>query len=304
MGMNKNVLIVLIGGFVIAILVAVLVQASLGGKKSDDGGPKTLVLVAAKDLGIGTELGEADLKWQAWPGNAFAGAIVRKEKDEKASEALKGRLVQRVSSGQPLLASYIFKEGKGNLVAATMGKGMRAIAIPVKADTMAGGFISPGDYVDVILTYAVNTDSRENPDIKALVNSNASETILQKIKILAVDQEASREEDKAKIARTVTLEVSREGAEKLALAANMGDLTLALRGIGDEEVSGDSNATTDVQVSRVMRDVAKIQSGGGSGGNIRVYNGGNVEEIRMRKGPDVAPAHGTEETKVHISGGQ
>lgn len=299
--MNKNVLIVLAGGFVVAILVAVLVQASLGGKKVDDGAPKIQVLVAAKDLAIGSELGEGDLKWQTWPGEkAFAGAIVRK-KDEKAAEALKGRLIQRVSAGQPLLSSYIFKEGKANLVAATLGKGMRAVAIPVKADTMAGGFVSPGDFVDVILSYQITTNSRENPTVQALVNKAASETILQNIKVLAVDQEAAREEDKAKIARTVTLEVTASGAEKLALATNMGDLTLALRGIGDNTSTSENTTTTDVQVGKIMQDVARLQgSGEGPGGSVRVYNGATVQDVRTRNAgeliiinnkPDAAPAN-------------
>jgi pilus assembly protein CpaB len=285
--MNKNVLIVLIGGFVVAILVAVLVQASLGGKK-DDTGPKTMVLVAAKDLTVGAELAPGDLKWQSWPGDAFAGAIIRKKEAEKPEEALKGRLVQRISAGQPVLATYVFKEGRGNMVAATLGKGMRAVAIPVKADTMVGGFISPGDFVDVILTYNVEVEARGNTDVQALVSKAASETILQNIKVLAVDQEASREEDKAKIARTVTLEVTTEGSQKLSLAATMGDITLTLRGIGDESVTEQNTATTDVQVGRIQQDVTRMQ-GGGSGGNVRIYNGETIQDVRPR-GAVVDPA--------------
>ncbi len=300
--MNKNVLIVLIGGFVVAILVAVLVQASLGGKKSADTGPKTQVLVAAKDLSIGKELGEGDLKWQTWPGEkAFAGAIVRKD-EQKANEALTGRLMQRVSAGQPVLKSFIFKEGKGNLVAATLGRGMRAVAIPVKADTMAGGFVSPGDTVDVILSYNVSTNSRENPDIAALVSKAASETILENIKVLAVDQEASREEEKAKIARTVTLEVTPQGAEKLALASNMGDMTLALRGIGDDAKNTGANATTDVEVGKIMQDVARMQGAGeGAGGTVRIYEGPSMREVRARGG--AVPIRGeTPEGKTETGG--
>lgn len=280
--MNKNVLIVLAGGFVIAILVAVLVQASLGGKAPDDSAPKLQVLVASKDLAVGSDLTPSDLKWQTWPGDkAFAGAIVR-EAEQKPEEALTGRLVQPVAAGQPVLVSYTFKEGKGNIVAATLGKGMRAVAIPVKADTMAGGFVSPGDFVDVILSYNVSTNSRENPDVQGLVDKSASETILQNIKILAVDQEATRDEDKAKVARTVTLEVTSGGAEKLALAANMGDLTLALRGIGDD-VHTTGSATTDVSVGQTLRDVARLQGvGEGASGRVRVYNGATMEEVRTR----------------------
>lgn len=278
--MNKNVLIVLAGGFVVAILVAVLVQASLGGKKVDNTVASTQVLVASKDLPLGKELAPGDLKWQTWQGEqAFNGAIVRKT-DEKPEDVLTGRLISRVASGQPVLKNYIFKEGKGNLVAASLGKGMRAVAIPVKADTMAGGFVTPGDYVDVIMSFHVTTNSRENPSVQSLVSKSASETVLSNIKVLAVDQEATRsdDEDKAKIARTVTLEVSSQGAEKLALASDMGDLTLALRGIGDTSQS-DNGITTDVHVSKVMQDVARIEGGGGS---IRIYNGDKMEEARTR----------------------
>jgi pilus assembly protein CpaB len=286
--MNKNVMIVLVGGFVVAILVAVLVQASLGGKKTEEQGPKTQVLVAAKDLAVGTELSPGDLKWQTWPGDqAFAGAIVR-EGEQKADEALTGKLIQRVAMGQPVLPTFIFKEGRGNLVAASLGKGMRAIAIPVKADTMAGGFVAPGDFVDVILSYQVATNSRDNPSVASLVSKQASETILQNIKVLAVDQEAARSEDKAKIARTVTLEVSVSDAERLALAANMGDLTLTLRGIGDEAKIEGASTTTDVQVGQIMQDVARLQGGGsGPGGSVRVYNGDAVEDVRTRSGGDI-----------------
>lgn len=280
--MNKNVLIVLIGGFVVAILVAVLVQASLGGKKSTDPGSATYVLVAAKDLSVGTDLAPGDLKWQAWPGNAFSGAIVRKKEGDKAEDALKGRMVQRVTAGQPVLGTYIFKEGRGNLVAATLAANMRAMAIPVKANTMVGGFISPGDYVDVVLTYNVKVSSR-NSEAKSYVSRMTSETILQNIKVVAVDQEAAREEDAAKVARTVTLEVTPEGAQKLSLAAKMGDITLALRGIGDEDKPVDTT-TTDVQLGQTLQSIAKLEGAEGEGrrGTVRIYNGASVRDVNPR----------------------
>lgn len=277
--MNKNVLIVLIGGFVVAILVAVLVQASLGGKTSEDSGEKLQVLVAAKDLPIGKNLAAGDLKWQTWPGQPFSGAIVR-NKEEKSEDVLKGRLTTRVATGQPVLASYTFKEGRGNIVAATLEKGMRAVAIPVKANTMAGGFISPGDHVDVILTYTVEVDN-DAADAKMIVKRHASETILKNIKILAVDQESSREEDSAKVAKTVTVEVDTSGAEKLALAAEMGDLVLSLRGLGDDNNTGTSDYTTDIQSSKIMQSVAIMENGGASGA-VKIYNGSEIVEQRPR----------------------
>ncbi len=276
-------MIVLAGGFVVAILVAVLVQASLGGKKVSDTGPKIQVLVAAKDLSLGSEISLGDLKWQTWPGEkAFAGAIVRTE-EQKAEEALQGRLIQRVAAGQPMLQSYIFKEGKGNVVAAMLDKGMRAVAIPVKADTMAGGFIVPGDTVDVILTYKVSIDrEQKSAETESYLRSYVSETILKNIKVMAVDQDTTRAENKAKIARTVTLAVDTKGAEKLALASEMGDLILSLRGIGDDVDLNLEALTTDVEVSRAMQNVSRIANGGNGGGPIKIYNGDSVVEVRPR----------------------
>ncbi len=305
--MNKNVLIVLIGGFVIAILVAVLVQASLGGNKEDTG-DKAQVLVAAKDLPLGSNLAVGDLKWQSWPGKPFTGAIIR-DKEQKPEEALTGRLTTRVAQGQPVLATYTFKEGRGNIVAATLEKGKRAVAIPVKANTMAGGFISPGDYVDVILTYRLSNNGGETPETKMLVSQHASETILKNVKVLAVDQEATRDEDAAKIAKTVTLEVDTEGAEKVALAAEMGDMILSLRGLGDDTNDNTSTFTTDVQASKIMQDLALIENGG-AGGAVKIYNGGTLVEQRPRnslpkteKSTESTPAKSSD-TMPAITGGQ
>ncbi len=281
--MNKNVLIVLAGGFVVAILVAVLVQASLGGKKQVESGPKTQVLVAAKMLPLGKELSEGDLKWQTWPGEkAFAGAIVRKD-EQKADEALKGRLIERVNEGQPVLSSYVFKEGRGNVVAASLPKGMRGMAIPVKAFTMAGGFIAPGDYVDVILTYKVSVDRRDQSfEIASFLSSHASETILKNIRVLAVDQEASREKDDAKVAKTVTLAVSSKDAEKLAVASEMGDIILSLRGIGDEEDGNAEALTTDVEVSRAMQNIVTMKESEMKAPSVKIYSGATVVETKTR----------------------
>jgi pilus assembly protein CpaB len=278
--MNKNVLIVLAGGFVIAILVAVLVQASLGGKKVDDTGPKTQVLVAAKTLALGKEIEPGDLKWQTWPGEAFDGAIVRRD-DQKAEDALKGRLIEKVNQGQPVLPSYIFREGKGNVVAATLQPGMRAVAIPVKAFTMAGGFVTPGDHVDVILTYRLAVDREDRANTSSFVRNLVSETILKNIRVLAVDQDATQEKEDAKIAKTVTLAVRAEDAERLALASDMGDIILALRGIGDTADSHPAAMTTDIEVSKAMQNVF-LMSGAESTGSVRIYNGPVMTETQTR----------------------
>jgi pilus assembly protein CpaB len=284
--MNKNILIVLGGGFLIAVLVAVLVQSTLKGKsKSDDSAPKSQILVAAKDLAIGKELIAGDVKWQEWPQSSmFAGAIVR-EGEKPASEAAKGRVIQSISAGQPIHPGLLVGEAKGNFLAAKLKEGMRAVGISVKAQNIAGGFVGPGDFVDVIVTYKVSVQDKDNAAVQAMVSKQASETILENVRVLAADQQAIRDEDKAKIVRTVTLEVDGVGAEKLALAIEMGDVTLSLRGIGDNTLKQNDEITTDVKMSKVLRNLAKAQQGGAGGpsGAVRIYSGQNVTNMPVRQ---------------------
>lgn len=293
--MNRNVVIVLIGGFVIAILVAVLVQASLSGKKKTEmqAEAKVEVLVAKAALKAGHMPGEADVKWQSWPKSAiFPGAIVKKNDDEKIADLVKGKLNRAVAVDEPILRSALIKD-TGNNLAAALDPGMRAVAIDVKANSSAGGFISPGDYVDIILVYKAKVQPLDNADLlsRKVINENisdlASETILKKIKVLAIDQTASRPEDKIKVGKTVTLAVDARGAEVLALAGQMGDLTLSLRGLGDDSDSKSAYTVTDARLTRIAREIdmeilmAK-KSLGIRNNLVRVYDGDNVRDVPSR----------------------
>ena len=191
--MNRNILIVLGGAVLAAVLVAMLVQVSLGGKKGGGGKEVVEVLVASSDLKIGQELADGDLRWQEWPKDGvFRGAIVR-EGEQEAVEALEGRLRRDVAKDEAVLKSFLLKEKSGNFVANSLEPGMRAMAIKVEAKTMVGGFIKPGDYVDVVLSYkqTLKADKNDGPMFQMLVTMNiskwATETILQNVKVLAID---------------------------------------------------------------------------------------------------------------------
>ena len=292
--MNRNVIIVLVGGMLIAILVAVLVQASLsGGKKKVEtqDAPKVKILVAAKDLDVGSGLGEKNVKWHEWPKNAvFPGAIV-KQGDQKASEAAEGLLRRNIAEGEPITKSALVAGAEGNFLAATLGDNMRAVAVKVKAVTMAGGFISPGDYVDVILTYKASMKKTKNPIVDETIDENldrlATETIMENVRVMAVDQALSRSDEKVKVGKTVTLEVDRKGAETLALAEEMGDISLALRKLGDKAVLPHKMpATTDARLSTVddelRSEIVKAKKSSGQDANIvRIYNGSSVQTLSV-----------------------
>lgn len=292
--MNKNVLIVLGGAVAVALVVALLVQVSLGGKKKAPvvTEAKVEILVASRNLGIGRELKEGDLRWQEWPkSSVFPGAVTR-EGDQSSAEALEGRLARDVSEGEPVMKSALLGQSKGNFVAASLEPGMRAIAIPVKASSMVGGFIGPGDYVDVVLTYkkTIRTED-DDPRIQNMIEMNlekfATETILQNIKVLAVDQTAQRpeSEEKIKVGKTITLAVGVKDAEKLSLANQLGDITLVLRGVGDDQVVEKvwptvSDARLVKMDDEIFTEYEKLKNDAGLGRNIvRIYNGDQLMVI-------------------------
>lgn len=270
-----------------AVLVAVLVQVSVGGKKKQaEQVAKVEVLVASRDLGIGSDIKPDSVRWQEWPkSSVFPGALVR-EGDQEAGTVLKdARLARDVSKGEPVLKSALLGQSKGNFVAASLEPGIRAVAIEVSAASMVGGFLGPGDHVDVILTYKETVKSADkDPGTTAMLELNldklATETILQNVKVLAVDQTAKRpEDDKVKVGKTVTLAVTARDAEKLALSQKMGDLTLALRAIGDKDMVDKTWPTTsDARLitidNEIYRKYVNLQKGSGVNPNIvRIYSG-------------------------------
>lgn len=284
--MNKNILIVLGGAIVVAFLVALLVQLSIGGGAPAPDRKSVHIVVAVKDLPVGHELIETDLEWKEWPEDGLMSGAVRQRASESPLNAVQGRLKEPVAAGDPLLRSALLGKNEGNAVASRLPVGMRAVSIAVDPETMVSGFIGPGDYVDVVLTYkaSVATDRDEIPQVKEMVSKNldrfAAETILQNVRVLAVDQDVKREGDKkAKVGRTVTLAVEKQAAEKLVLAGEIGELTLILRSMGDQDtVKGDWPTVTDVRMTSIIDEIfsesRKIKKDAGVNPNIvRIYQG-------------------------------
>jgi pilus assembly protein CpaB len=291
--MNRQTLSILSGGFFAALLVAVLMQSLLGGSAKPEilnEEPKSQVLVATKTLKIGDTLATDDMQWQEWPESSlFSGAITKNSlEDPEAELPLSGRLRRNVEKGEPLLKAALVKEEKGNFVAATLGAGMRAMAIKVKAESSVGGFVTPGDRVDVIMTYDIRlpSDERVRDAAMSVVSKKAAQTVLENIRVVAVDQEA-KEIEETSVARTITLEVDPIQSEKLALANAMGTLSLTLRKLGDE-VTRQTNdtipeATTDVRVSNVVQELLGNENSSGSQSRmVRIYNGSEAEDILVK----------------------
>lgn len=284
--MNKNVLIVLGGGFLIAMLVALMVKASINNMKSNNAPTKTIeILVAAKDLDVGRVLKEGDLRWQVWPEETvFIGAIIR-DGEQNPMEVAQGKLLRSMAEGQPLHMTVFAEEDKGSFLSTKVAEGMRAVGVSVRKHVVADRLFRPGDFVDVLMTYRVRVNSRNNPQAQSLVSRYASETILENVRVLAIDsndtaavdeEEVGKKKKKKSSARSVvvTLEVTSEGAEQLILADEWGDIHFALRSYGDQDKVDGDQSTTDVHMSRVLTDLAHMRGGDGV---VRVYSGSNLE---------------------------
>ncbi|NRG16135.1 Flp pilus assembly protein CpaB [Rhizobiales bacterium] len=190
------------------------------------------VLVASRDIKLGSQLAASDLTWADWPKNATPSGAILRSRQPDAAASLSGRIARApLYSGEPLREERLIATDRG-FMAAILPKGQRAIAVPVEAVTTAGGFILPGDKVDLILTRAQNGRSGDG---------FLSETILANVRVLAIDTTTAGEQDEKALppGRTATLELSPEQAEVVTRAQQIGTISLALRSAADSADDAD-----------------------------------------------------------------
>ena len=187
---------------------------------STGSGPSTAtVMTAAIDIPLGTKMearhvAAIQMLAETVPASAF--------KDLKAIE---GKVaVAEIMKGEMLLAPRFADQGSGSALAAVVGENMRAVSVRVNDVVGVAGFLLPGNRVDVVAAY------REGQNV-------LSDTVVQNVKVLAIDQSASSDKNEPVVVRAVTLEVSPADAEKLVLAEQRGEIQLALRNPLDEAIA-------------------------------------------------------------------
>lgn len=234
--MDKKKLLLLIGALLIAVGTAVAARNLFAGASAPQAeaaqvptGPK--VLVAQRALPVGTIITADSIAFQLWPKEMVQDAyFIDGEAD---MNKLLGTVVRYpITAGQPVTQGSLVAPGDRGFLAAALGPGMRAVTIPVSAKTGVGGFVFPGDHVDLMLTQTVAAKDGGNP-------LKATETILRNVRVLATDQstETTVEEGKTVVRafRTVTLEVTPKIAEKISVAQTIGTLSLSLRSLADNQ---------------------------------------------------------------------
>jgi pilus assembly protein CpaB len=190
------------------------------------------VIVAAVPLRFGTALTTSMLAEVQWPASSVpAGAFTSRE-------ALLGPGGQRtvvvaIAQNEPILAAKITGPGQRGSLSAVIDADKKAVTIRVDDVLGVAGFVQPDDRVDVLLT---RNDRPASPSVTHLPEAAFSDLLLQNVRVLAIDQIADRG-GQAKPAKAVTIEVTIEDAQKVALGASVGQLSLALRQAGSIDTS-------------------------------------------------------------------
>ena len=177
------------------------------------------IVVAKEPLRFGTELAASMLQEVSWPADALPAGSYSSVNDILSG----GRRVvlAAIEANEPVLALKITGAGQRATLSALVKPGMKAVTIRVNDVEGVGGFVLPGDHVDVVLTRQLEKGSA------------TTEVVLQNTRVLAVDQSADERLFKAAVAKSVTLEVDTVQAQKVWLASSVGSLSLLLRKAGE-----------------------------------------------------------------------
>ncbi len=229
---NTRTLVVLAVA-IVAGLAAVMLASTWLNRQSSNG--VAHVAVAATEVSLGQRISPEMIKIVDWPtGSVPHGAI-----DDPGK--IQGRVVRSgLQRGEPILEAKLAPQGTQGGLSAVIGEGRRAITVRVNDVIGVAGFALPGNYVDIIVNTQKDADRTNNKD------QNISKIVLERILVLAVAQEVSRDETKPRVVNAVTLEVTPDEAEKIDLARSVGNLSLVLRNQvdpGDTTTAGATKAT-------------------------------------------------------------
>ncbi len=244
--MNLMRIIILVAAIAAAGLTAILVSSLVSTPKVATNEtakiPVTQVLVAARKIEIGTKLTEADLRWQEFPLPSVAPIYFTQDRNPEAiKEHVGGIARSEIFPDSPITPGKIVNAGGGGFMSAILEGGMRAMSVQVSPETGAGGFILPGDRVDVILSHEARVEDESGKAEREVV----SETVLENVRALAVDQTVNDPagaggsgggtQTSTLIGKTATLELTPAQAQTLSKAIASGKLALALRSLERRE---------------------------------------------------------------------
>ncbi len=242
--------------------------------------PMAQVLVAREDLPVGARIKPTMIGWQAWPvdplspsfitdGASAPGPTVPTPANPEGGsdptsapaatsaegpvdlganpiQALDGAIVREaIMAGEPVLARKVILGGEGGYLSVVLAPGMRAISVPVSADTAAGGFILPGDRVDAL-------QSRGSEDGGG---GRTTETLMRNLRVLAVDQNTEpARRNNTMLGAVITLEAPAADVDVLVRAKAEGEIILVLRPYTETGGPVGRGVSAEPQTVRIFRD--------------------------------------------------
>ena len=290
--MDTRKIMLIVGALVIAIGAAFGVNQMMRGAAAPQAraaaapeitGP--MILVATRQLPVGTIVGPDSFRFQPWPKELVEKAYFLKDKTDV--NTLVGTVVRYpITAGQPLTQGALVHPDDRGFLAAALGAGMRAVTVKVSQEQGVAGFVFPGDRVDVVLAQTIAVQEGSSYPDKQIFTA---ETIVRNVRVLATDQRYDAEDETGKTpVRTfgsVTLEATPEIAEKIAVAQDMGKLSLALRPLAESAgdldaaiASGDVNVPSKGGSAAEKKMLAEVAARPTSG-RSSVTTGGDVSRF-------------------------
>jgi len=276
--MNGRTLILMLIAIAVAIATVTVIK-NRSQPTQTGGGPK--VLVATVDIPAGSFVrADKQLSWAEWPQGSLSPSFVTTS-NHKLEEYNGGVARRTILAGEPITDVAIVRANEGGFMSAVLIPGKRAVSISVNPTSGNAGFVFPGDKVDLILTHKVPGGML------------ASETFIEDVRVLAIDQMLDNPENKAVIVKTITLEVAPKQAEMINVAASLGSISVSLRSLSSVEkkpivsktlskdtdapsVTDDGGYSTDNDVSKLMDDKNSAHA------KVSVYHGGAPEQLNFR----------------------
>ena len=194
--------------------------------------PDVEILVVRHAIAVGEAVAQDDLRWQSWPVDGLpSGAIARRL--GVAVRPFEPALARYpLLEGEPVVEAKLVRPGDGSLAAALIAPGKRAVAVPVREESAAGGLIQPNDRVDVLWTRRGGDNRMIRP---------VTRTLLRSVKVLAVGKSVHLKTTSAR-GRTATLELTPAQARAVESAKASGEISLALVPIGERAAANGDEA--------------------------------------------------------------
>lgn len=217
--MRSTSIIILVAAVILGLLAVVGVRGVMNARSGGTTAKiaMTTVVVARKPLEFGNELSAEALQEREWPADAVPEGSFAKIDEVVGAE--RRVALRSIAVGEPVLKEKVSGFGGRAALSQVIAEGYRAVAVRITDVSGAGGFILPGDRVDVLLTI-----SPTNEKLDTVTN-----ILLENVRVLAIDQEADESTGGAIVAKAATVEVMPEDAQKIALASTIGTLSLSLR---------------------------------------------------------------------------